>query len=160
MSTATARDVASVVRDAQSEMDRAIHLAQLTDDPLRHFLEALSSMLGAIHEVQTTASADAEARFSRIADQITAAAVQERDAAKAVAAEAISRAGDWAARRMQEAADEAARKAFQRISDETNRAEAASRASHRASTFAIMSAVLAAACAAGWFAVPIMSFLH
>lgn len=148
--------LAETVREAQAELARAVQRGHLTDDPIRHVLEALALTLGALQEITETAGSEMEARVARICDQVTAAGVQQAETVKTTAASVISRAGEWSAERLKAAADEAARTVLQRITEEAERAERAARVARRATAVAILGCVAVLAGTVGWFAV----FLH
>jgi hypothetical protein len=51
-----APELGDVVTAAQAELQQAIQIGSLRDDPLRHVLQALSTHLGALHKVLTDGS--------------------------------------------------------------------------------------------------------
>jgi hypothetical protein len=65
------------------------------------------------------------------ADRITAAAAQQVDGAKGIAATFVTRAGEWSAERLRTAADEAGSALLLQVRQEVARAERASRTAVR-----------------------------
>jgi hypothetical protein len=65
------------------------------------------------------------------ADRITAAAAQQVDGAKEIAASLVTRAGEWSAERLRTAADEAGSALLGQLRQEVARAERASRTAVR-----------------------------
>lgn len=135
---------------AKAELARAVRTADLADDPLRHALLAISLTLDALQDIPDAAGTEMEARVARIADQITAAAVQEREAARNTAIALIGRAGEAVAERLHMAADEAARTVLQRLDEEADRADRASRVARRCAIISAVACFFAVVGAAGW----------
>jgi CHASE3 domain sensor protein len=79
------------------------------------------------------------------ADRITTAAAQQVDGAKEIAASLVTRAGEWSAERLRNAADEAGNALVGRVRQEVARAERASRNAVRVAWIII--AVGAVSCA-------------
>lgn len=135
-------DVGEVVRAAQTELLRAIALGNLHDDPLRHPLEAISTALGAIEAVHKAAGADMEARVGRLANEITCAAVQEREAAKALAEKVISSAGSWSVELLHRTGEEVGERLVRVVQQERAAAERAAYAARIAAYVACLAAAM------------------
>lgn len=106
-----ATDLEETIQAAQTALERSVQLGRLTNDPLRHPLEALSITLGAFRDIVAGASERAEATVTAALDgavlQLDQASERANKDAHSRAERIINAAGEWAAKQIRDAAQQA-----------------------------------------------------
>jgi hypothetical protein len=130
------RLIAEIARETDISLDRA--------DPL---LAAATINRILLDEART----ELQRAVRTLGDQVSAACLQQIEAAKAAAAALITDAGVWSAERLREAAAEASNAVIERVREETAKAQRAGRVALCAAWAAAGIGGLAAAATAGFW---------
>lgn len=129
--------LASAVHQAQEQIDKAIQIADLRNDPLCIVLKAISASLAAQHALHVAVVADRQVPISpAVLEHVDQAFTRAATKAQQDAGRLITEAAEWSAEQLRAAAPEIAAILLHETQAEVAKAEAAQAAAIRAAWIA------------------------